>query len=58
MRQTKIMFLQFEIDAEELRDGWANGKYTGDQLQQAQGQAFYILELEHKIRGLKEEDND
>jgi len=39
---TKALMLQFEIDLEDLKDGWANKAYTGEKSLEAQAQAAYL----------------
>jgi hypothetical protein len=56
MPSTKAMFIQFQIDAEELRDNWATGMFSDDTGLKAQGQALYISTLEEEIRGMKVND--
>jgi len=51
---TRALFIQFEIDQEELRENWSLGVYTENEQLRAQGQSFYILDLENKIREMKD----
>lgn len=49
LNETKMLFLQLDIDLEELKDNWAASIYeAGSEF--AQGQAAYIIELEEVIR--------
>lgn len=49
LNETKMLFLQLDIDLEELKDNWASMTYeAGSEF--AQGQAAYIIELEEVIR--------
>jgi len=50
------MFLQYQIDLEQLREDWSLFKYTPEEEKRAQGQAFYVLDLEDKIRGMLTDD--
>ena len=52
MAPTKALFLQLQLDQEELRELWSSGRFTEDEQLKAQGQSFYLLDLEAKIRGM------
>ena len=56
MPSTKAMFIQFEIDQEQLRELWAAGQYGDVENLKAQGQAYYILDLEQKIKEMLSDD--
>ena len=40
---TKALLLQFEIDLEDLKEGWAYGSYVGEKSEKAQAQAAYLM---------------
>lgn len=56
---TKAVLIQLELDQEEIKDNWANNRYTeGDNEAQAKGQVAYILGLDVTIRSMKEDENE
>jgi len=57
---TKALLKQFEIDLEDLKDGWANKAYTGDKSLEAQAQAAYLEGIPDIVDSLvrREADED
>jgi len=49
---TKSLMLQLEIDAEDLRDNWAKGRFSDKEGFKAQGQAEYIDGLPDVVKAL------
>lgn len=53
---TKAMFIQFDIDQQQLREMWSMGQYNETEGWKAQGQAQYIMDLEQKIKEMLSDD--
>jgi len=53
---TKAMFIQLEIDVENLKNNWADNAYIDEEESKAKGQAMYIKGLYELLREFKRYD--
>lgn len=55
---TKALLLQFEIDLEDLKDGWANGAFSDEKQVKAQAQSAYLTGIPRIVDSLVRNESE